>query len=94
MKRDFVEALIMGYLATYLPVFDFDVSRWLVTICFAWPIFILLVGTDKEPVEKPNRLQMIRVGNNTYLYLNTKHKKMKVERLAGGGKKWAISRKA
>ena len=91
MKRDFVEALIMGYLATYLPVFDFDVSRWLVTICFAWPIFILLVGTEPEPGDnKHPRLAMKRIGNKTYLYYSTNNRKIKVERLPGGGKKWTI----
>ena len=90
MKRDFVESLIMGYLATYLPIFDFSVGKFLATISLAWPIFLILVWTEKEPEDKDNRLQMMRVGDNTYLYINTNAKKIKEKKLSGGGKKWTI----
>ena len=82
MKRDFVESLIMGYLATYLPIFDFSVGKFLATISLAWPIFLILVWTERH--------KMMRVGDNTYLYINTNAKKIKEKKLSGGGKKWTI----
>ena len=90
MSRDLIESIVMGYLMTYLPVFEFSVSRILVALCFAWPIFLFLVSTETEPGRKKPRLVMKKVGNKTYFYFNTNRRKIKVKKLQGGGTKWTI----
>lgn len=49
MTRDVIESLIIGFLATYLPVFDFSSGRIAGTFGIAVLTFIIMLSIKKEP---------------------------------------------
>lgn len=48
MKRDIIESLLIGYLATYFPVFDFSSGRIAGMLGIGILAYMIILATGKE----------------------------------------------
>lgn len=48
MKRDAILSILIGYLATYLPIFEADSSRAVLALAIATLVYIILIAIEKE----------------------------------------------